>query len=165
MINLKKYRITKYNPQNRNDKDVYLKDEWTSVSDIGKTFSDGTLNVKEYLEMENKYIQALNIILKENNVTNLIVYNLEKYENIEDFLSFDKAFFEKLTDNICLSLDEIEKIVSLALREVLWCKLCSINRNIEIEFGYDYYMYIKCNEISKNLVNKFLNMGIYVELL
>ena len=98
-------------------------------------------------------------------MTNLIVYNLEKYGNIEDFLSFDKAFFEKLTDNICLSLDEIEKIVSLALREVLWCKLYSINRNMEIEFGYDYYMYIKCNEISKDLVNKFLNMGIYVELL
>jgi len=38
-----KYRITKYNPMNRDANGAYLLNEWTSFSDIGKTFDGKTL--------------------------------------------------------------------------------------------------------------------------
>jgi hypothetical protein len=42
---MNEYRICKYNPRFRVN-GVYIKDEWTSVSDIGKTFEDGVLTEK-----------------------------------------------------------------------------------------------------------------------
>ena len=32
------YRITKYNPEFRDEEGRYILDEWTSVTDIGKEF-------------------------------------------------------------------------------------------------------------------------------
>ena len=51
------YRITKYNPINRVD-EVYIADEWTSSSDIGKVFNGKTLSRDTYLKTEQAYIDC-----------------------------------------------------------------------------------------------------------
>lgn len=53
---MKEYRISKYDPQFRVN-GSYQKNEWTSISDIGKVFDDGVLTLAEYLRVENEYIQ------------------------------------------------------------------------------------------------------------
>ena len=53
------YRITKYNPANRNEKGHYLRNDWISYYGIGKEYIDGVLTLEQYLETEKKYIDAI----------------------------------------------------------------------------------------------------------
>jgi hypothetical protein len=52
------YRITKYNPDKRNEKGHYKVEEWTSISDIGKEFNETKFTYQDYISMEDKYITA-----------------------------------------------------------------------------------------------------------
>lgn len=69
---MKEYRISKYDPQFRVN-GAYQKNEWTSVSDIGKVFDDGVLTLAEYLRVENEYIQFCLNAMKAAGVTGLSV--------------------------------------------------------------------------------------------
>ena len=54
-----KYRITKYNPQYRDDKDIFMKNEWTSYTDIGKIYNEHIFLKEEYLSIVNQKIKEL----------------------------------------------------------------------------------------------------------
>ena len=57
------YRVTKYNPKHRDKKQGnYLKDEWTSVSDIGEKFGEIILDEDEYFTVEKAYIRVFLVI-------------------------------------------------------------------------------------------------------
>ena len=61
------FRITKYNPTNCDSAGRYLLNEWTSVSDIGKNFSIGSLELADYLETEGSYVTTIrNLVLQRN---------------------------------------------------------------------------------------------------
>ena len=51
------YSISKYRPELYTKGD-YIKNEWTSVLDIGKSFDDGVLTSSEYLKIEQCYINT-----------------------------------------------------------------------------------------------------------
>ncbi|QSX06726.1 hypothetical protein JYG23_04550 [Sedimentibacter sp. zth1] len=53
------WRITKYNPQYRDSYGAYLKDEWTSLSDVGKQYDGKVFTKDEYLEYERLYIESI----------------------------------------------------------------------------------------------------------
>lgn len=53
------YRITKYNPANRNDSGNYCGDDWTSISDVGKFYNGELFTIEEYLRVENLYVCAV----------------------------------------------------------------------------------------------------------
>ncbi len=42
------YSISKYRPQYYDSQSYYTRDEWTAISDIGKSFEDGLLTVHSY---------------------------------------------------------------------------------------------------------------------
>jgi hypothetical protein len=46
-----RYRVTKYDPENRDAEGNYLIDEWTSFSDVGRTFSGKELTEQEYFQV------------------------------------------------------------------------------------------------------------------
>lgn len=71
------WRITKYNPENRNEMGHYLIDEWTAYSDIGKNINGKRLTYAEYLTVENAYINAISLFMDCNNVTELSVFREE----------------------------------------------------------------------------------------
>ena len=56
-------RITKYDPQYRNEIGIYLRDEWIGISDIGKTFEGKVLTASDYFGTEDRYIEALKTLL------------------------------------------------------------------------------------------------------
>lgn len=59
-INMFCWRITKYNPKYRdNNTGYYLKDEWTFYSQIGGEFEGKIFTRKEYLKIEDTYIQSV----------------------------------------------------------------------------------------------------------
>jgi hypothetical protein len=147
-------RVTKYNPQYRDTNDVYTREEWTSFSDINKVFQGKLFSLNEYLLVEEKYIKAVKTILKEKNIKNLKIRDLEIY-------SEDLNLNLKEGDSIgSLNLNEVMKMI---LRENIWCKLVS-DDYFEIHFGYDYYMYFVSNEISNRVIESVKEIeGLFVE--
>ena len=73
------WQITKYNPKNRDKDGIYLKDEWTEYSDIGKIFEGKELAYEEYEKVEEKHIQAVLLFMECMNIDALKVIYLEKY--------------------------------------------------------------------------------------
>lgn len=160
------YRITKYNPELRNEDGCFAADEWTSVSDIGKEFCNGVFTKEEYQKTEDSYVNAISEILKEKGISELIVRDLEKDEKTEFGLSFEeKQLFEEITNNEHINLYKAEPLIRLVLREMLWCRLCSDLEDVKIEFGYDYYMYVSCSEIEASTKKKICESGLFVELM
>ena len=127
---MKEYRITKYNPQNR-VAGVYTRDEWTSISDIGKSFNNIPLTYEMYQKTEDAYIDCCIEMLKRATVKELAVEQVEYYT--------EDSIFPAVVSNF----EEIRQIISACLREKCWLKLTATE--FFIHFGYDYYMYIGSN--------------------
>jgi hypothetical protein len=121
------YRITKYNPANRVN-GVYMKDEWTSFSDIGKVFGGTKLSQDVYLKAEQAYIDCCVALIEKAQISNLSIEQAEYYaENVHFPSSISN---EK----------DIRQVITACLREQCWLKL--IAKDFFIHFGHDYYMYI-----------------------
>jgi hypothetical protein len=139
------FRITKYNPANRDEAGRYLKNEWTSISDIGCTLDGSTLTLKEYLSMEDDYVAIVKNILVCMNFDALQVVELETNSSIdylpEELVASSRESCKNIQDGCHLQGSSIDDAVRLALREVIWCKLTG-EGGFYIHFGWDYYMYV-----------------------
>ena len=170
-----RYRITKYDPKFRDISGHYLKNTWTSFSDIGKTYEGKKATVSSYLKIEKMYIDAIITILKFYNVSNFKICDLELYSSVEKINNFlktkelklssqDIVLINSLEDNKTYLISELEKIITLILRECFWCRLVSESPLCIIEFGYDLYVYISLNiQIDQNIIANFKEKGIYIE--
>ena len=124
---MNEFRITKYNPQYRVH-GRYCKNEWTSISDVGKEFEDGVVLLEDYIKVENSYIQCCLDLLKVAKISSLNVSDIELYSN---GISLPTEVSDEQT--LC-------EIIKCCLREKCWAKLET--KHFYIHFGYDYYMYI-----------------------
>lgn len=121
------YRITKYNPANRID-GRYAVEDWTSFSDVGKSFGKTELTFEKYLETETAYIDCCIDLLSKAQILSLSIEQAECYsEGIH------------LPSSVS-DIAEIRKLIASCLREQCWFKLTGMD--FFIHFGYDYYMYI-----------------------
>jgi hypothetical protein len=149
-----KYRITKYNPANRTDAGAYLLDDWISYSDIGKAFAGRRLTRKQYLQIENSYLFAIDSFLRESGVKELFVSQLEnKWNYLCDF---------PLYDGVSLNLEQINTFSRAALREQVWAKLI-FPRRAYVHFGYDYYLYVGVARKCPVSIAQTTERGLFVE--
>ena len=121
------YRISKYNPLYRNKDGSFMKNEWTSISDVGKNYNGRIFSMQEYLETEKKYLACFMELLKKDDICTLQVQELEG----------NAVCWQEGQE---LSLPEIENFCRQCLREQIWGKLESTR--FFIHFGYDYYSYV-----------------------
>lgn len=158
------YRITKYNPENRNSKGHYMADEWTSVNDIGNIYSSKELTLSDYVLVEEKYVDAVKTIMTEAKIKRLKIQEFEKFEysGIIDVNSdFLINMYDSLAEGMMIEKQNLSSVVKLVLRENVWAKL--VDPSLEIHFGYDYYMYV-CSEYSLSLaVERIIENGLFVE--
>jgi hypothetical protein len=170
---LTSYRITKYDPNKRNEQGHYLDNsEWTSISDIGKA-EYNNVTFEDYEEIESAYVAAVKLIMHANNLDFLKVDTLELNHKKNDFKEYEKTGrlrnisvdFDKevkiLRDGMQLNLVEIDKIIRLILRETVWMLL--VNKDFELRFGYDYYMYVKSTELKQDTIQKIEATKLFVE--
>ncbi len=157
------FRITKYNPLLRDNTGKYLKDEWTSFSDVGKYFNGTLFDIYEYYEIESKYVRAIQILLEGNCVDTIRVSNLEKFDVGDKMDDSLKELYNKIESNSAFDLNEIDNIIKLILREYIWCELESLKGDIKIKFGYDYYMYFSSKRSQGGIVGRIQDIGLYVE--
>ena len=140
------YRVTKYNPEKRNEMGHYTDDEeWTDFSEVGTKVS-----LEEYLNIESAYINLAIDFMKYSGVSFLKVVGLEDYKNKN-----------KLKENESISVDTLESILRSILRNEFWCRLES--KNGFIHFGWDYYMYIGVSKVNELAISHTKERGLFVE--
>ena len=166
---MKHYRITKYDPLNRNEQGHYLYDHWTEFGDIGRTLEGELVTVEKYLSVESDYINAIIEILRENKVDHLRVVGLDikgLQESIKDNKEkwFHRIEFETidLFEDKKVSLEEVAIICQMNFRYY-----CGVSLEVKdlffVHFGYDMYVYIGVSEITEELKSKLNKTQIFIE--
>ena len=56
----------------------------------------------------------------------------------------------------------LKSLCRLILREYLWCRLKN-NKNMEVDFAYDYYMDIKSKSMCKDTISNIEKAGLFIE--
>ncbi|MDQ6600772.1 hypothetical protein [Bacillus salipaludis] len=151
------WRITKYNPKNRDEEGSYLdNEEWTCFSEVGTKVSE-----EDYLRTESNYINAITTFMDELGIKKLYLNDLEIWSD-EVQNQNASPFLTKMWVGKSVSTQEIKELAKLTLRNVIWCKL-SYKNKFFVHFGYDYYMYIGTNMDSLNVRQKIEDTGLYIE--
>ena len=167
------YRITKFDPKKRNESGHYLdSSEWTSFSDMGRA-EYNLPNYKAYNKTENAYVETVRCILNEKNISKLRIASLGLYSSEDDFRLFMaegrlrdieidyRSEIASLKNGKLVGLSELAKLMRLILRETIWMKLNT--EELEVLFGYDYYMYVTCEALSSQTIEKIEKSGLFVE--
>jgi hypothetical protein len=138
-------RATKYDPSKRDSQGNYNINEFTSSSDVGKTFGKYRLTADDYVLIEDAYVACVRQLLAVSEVDSLRICELEDKRGRTsvdtDVERLRPAVLDGIYDGMVVKVCDIDKIVRMSLREVIWCKL-SGDKNIYVNFGHDYYMYI-----------------------
>lgn len=173
---MRRYRITKYNPLLRDNQGHYISNEWTSYSDIGKVFHGNIFTNQEYENMEKNYILSLKNILRKKKISELSISDIEKNFELSEIIEMlansnlsltdsEKELYEKANNNVRIRNHDLEAIIKLLLRECLWCKLSSTIPKISIEIGYDFYVYVYCDNISDDVVEEIAKHELFLEII
>jgi len=155
------FRVTKYDPAFRSSDGQYVRDDWTSIADIGCAFGGRVLDVTEYLRTETAYVTAVRLFMNCARLSVLVIRDLQvNSAPVEDLAESTAERISKVTDGTEVRGDDLDWIVRLALREAIWCRLEGSN-GFYVHFGYDYYMYVGATE--SGLAASKLPPGIFAE--
>jgi len=158
------WRVTKYDPKNRDERGYYKKDEWTSIGDIGSEFDGVEFTFEEYLFYENAYVAAVLRVMNKNNIKTLKVKALEKHHFLHQNGFFEpetRIFYKSLKTNTIISTHDVALVVRFALRKQIWCKL--VNDKMFVHVGDDYYMFIGSENRSESMLKAITASGLFVE--
>lgn len=172
------HAIVKYKPEYYDEKGNYTKDEWGCMGDIGRVYDGHLLTIDEYLEIEQKYIDAVIRIMDLTGSHFLTISYLgdtvrsTKY-SIQQMLSKKNRFskYDKLLYNTYMKIIEgkriyvkdIDSVIRLNLREYTYTGLTNFKNGLEIHFGYDYYMYCNSKLPTTILQKEVHKAGLYLD--
>lgn len=148
---MNEYRVTKYNPEFRNEYDHYIRDEWTNFKQIGDPFSGVVLTLDEYKRVEDAYVDVALSFLRESGVDSLKVAGLENRQ---------KRMLDVSNDEV-LALERIGEVIRAILRDEDWCRL--EGNEAFLHFHWDYYMYIGVPHPCPKAEALATERGLYVE--
>ena len=159
-------QISKYDPKYRDSQGRYLRDEWTSVYDVGKTFQEKILTEDEYRTVETEYVAAVSEFLKLTQTDSLRVTDFEDHAyDLEDLpnsmVEEARDWLRGIKDGVLLSGKKIEECIRLNLREVIWCRLFSPDGNTYVHFGDDYYMFV--GSLIMSIPSEAIDTPLFVE--
>jgi len=160
-------RVSKYNPELRDAAGRYIRDEWTSVSDIGRRYRDEPLTTEQYLRTEDAYVEAVLALMRLAGVASLRIRIVER--TVSTGSKADRLPLEPW----CLPTDfnagdevssgNLQSLIRLCLRERMWCDL-SAGRRLRLIFADDYYILARLpTERMAKLDRLPLPAGIFAE--
>jgi len=157
------YRVTKYNPENRNSHGHYIVDEWTDYSDIGKKFENKVLLAEDYLVVENLYVlSAFNFFKNQNEDKIKFILFGKGRLNKDPLLTLGMiSVYKKIKNNKEIELKELPDIMRLILRNYIGGMF--VGTNSRVEFGWDYYMYFGISDYNDKLLENSIPTGMYFE--
>ena len=151
------WRITKYDPLNRDVDGSYLDlEEWTCFSEVGTKVS-----MEEYQKQEEKYVHAITTFMAEMGLNRVYVIALEQWSDEVRNQSANE-FLSKIWIGKAVAVQEVRKLAKLTLRNAIWCKLGYKNQFF-VHFGYDYYMYIGASNECAKAKEVVKETGLFIE--
>jgi len=161
------WRVTKYNPDFRDENGYYtLTEEWTCPSEIGKIISGEKFTLEEYLQVETAYVDTVINFIEGSGINSLRILQLSNWNiSEEDKKSplYETEFDEmKLKEDMMVSINEIRLICKMALRNFLNCQLY-LKDNFFVHFSWDYYMYIGSYVDCLSSMEHAKNNGLFAE--
>ena len=154
------YRITKYDPKNRDDQGRYTKDEWIDFGDIGYEFEGKELTLGKYAQIESKYIKAVILFMECLEIDTLQINGLETYTRPES--GELKKVFNQIRNKMVIKKDLVSDVIRLILRNYIWCILVKKDKMF-VHFGSDYYMSIGSAIWCEKVIEKIEEFGLFVE--
>lgn len=125
--------ISKYDIKYRNELGVYLRDDWTSISDVGKVCEGELVTMEEYERVEKNYLDALWDIIQTIGVSHFQIEGLRPWVD-KDLLDFP------LVNGTIINREQCIALAKQILREKIWGHMTS--EKLSIYFSYDYYVHI-----------------------
>ena len=146
----------------------YLREDWTSCSDIGSLLSDGLLLTRErYLAIELKYVEAILTCMASAHITSVAVHGLEFWNSSNEILSNigldDVLKIPVPTEGESLSGSRLQSVIRACLRESAWMELVS-DESFLVHFGYDLRLVVGIECMADTLPQTIRNLGLFVYL-
>ena len=153
-------------------------DSWTSISDVGRMFHGREFTFDDYCKTEQAYIRFLTSLFEYLHAQKIKLVHLEVYDDYPPLPMYDqdgvlRKWHNKIFNNMSLTLEEIQYIVPLILRENAWGTVYHKRTKTYIHFGYDYYVYVnspkfyfiyKEKAFFNTIIDKFASLnGLFVE--
>lgn len=158
------HEIVKYPPSGYNKDGIYTSDDWTSISDIGKSFNGKILSVKDYLKVEGQYVNTIMMIMSALDCEYLTISYIEKNQAdmINDIEIYRKKYgvsikgtLPKLKKGTRLSRINVPNVLRLCLRELCYIVFSCESKKLELYFSYEYYLNVKC-PIDRNILSQIV---------
>lgn len=174
-----RYDITKYNPEYRDGR-KYLKEEWTAICDIGKSYDGKIFTEDEYRKVEDAYVQAIKLIMVHLEIPFLKIFDLIKsfeddyfMKNVNEYKNLyeDKIVKEyfKIKNKDKYDINNVDLLIKLMLREdlgstIVYRKGILQKKIVQVFIGYDFLMGIHINlKLDMSLIKEIENLGLFVE--
>jgi hypothetical protein len=118
---------------------------WTSIYDIG-IYNGNKFTYKEYKKTEKAYVDLIVSIFKYVGAKKIKLIHFD-HGITPPIAKYDKdgmlkKWYQRVSNHMSLSLDDIQYIVPLILRENIWGTLYHKRTRTYVRFGYDYYVYV-----------------------
>lgn len=133
---MRSWRLTKYDPARRDARGAFLGDDWTSISDIGRTFDGRVLTPEAYARVEQAHVDTVLAFHAACGAPPLRVHDLERTGAVAP---------PWLVEGALLETAALPDAVRACLREQAWCRLRSDDGACHVHVGYDYYLYLVGN--------------------
>ena len=182
------WRLSKYNPAQRDARGRYLRDDWTSVSDIGSTFDGQLLTPARYLETETAHVLSIQSFMREFRLEALGVIALDGPDGslwegpltadalrpVQADLAARQEDLRQATGipiidfNICaldpmqLSGPALEAALRLILREIFMADL-GVPTVLSVHMGYDYLLRVQAAHRCPAAVQRVHALGLFLE--
>ena len=135
----KDYSISKYRPQFYDSQSCYTRNEWTSISDIGKSFDDGVLTTNEYLETERHYINTAIELARISGCSYLTVDYLEGKHIVQNVKGYQLNYnlletARKMRQGLKIRLSDCVDYLRLCLRECCYVLSKNVILNLHLVF-------------------------------
>ncbi len=162
---MKHYRIIKYNLEND------LSFDWSSFSDIWKIFNWERLSYDSYIDIENLYIELINLLINNRVKTTFSIkwlYPYYTFSEIEKNIWFESKIvfsrvLEKIKDSeavVDINLNNIwNNIINHYIKEFtyIWFDIFDLERNVQIQYKDEFMFNTKClRDISRLLIRELI---------
>lgn len=144
------YRVTKFDPANRNEAGHYIADEWHSRTQIGESFDGVQLTEEQCLRVEAAYIATAVRFHAEAGQPEVFAINVEDHRKLG-----------APTEGSLISSHQLPMVCRAVLLGDYWCKIEGCD--FFIHFGWDFHMYIGTCTSAEQALNFAQSKGLFTE--
>ncbi len=151
--------VNKYSPamfRNRR----FLRDDWTSVSQVGETWGGEVVTVARYLAVEDLYVRAVTRFMDAAGIDEVCVHGREQWEDRE-LTGLPLPPRAAPHEGERIAAPDTGDVLRRFLRELAWAELAVAPRFL-VHPGYDFRLLIATNVDTTAVEEEVRRSGLFV---